>query len=113
MKYYWIFGHITYIFVQVFQIRLTNIMIENFEEVKSPDVLIDTVSTESQNANASPDISDCQTNAIHLEKPLIHDARDKDSPNVKVRSWTLINSESNKCINVTKQSWNSDELANI
>ena len=88
-------------------------MIENFEKVKSSDILIDTVSTESQNANASPDISNCQTHTIYLEKPLIHDARDKDSPNVKVRSWTLINSESNKCIDVTKQSFNSDEHANI
>ena len=88
-------------------------MIENFEKVKSPDILIDTESTESQNSNASPDISDYQTNTIHSEKPLIHDAWDKDSPNVKVRSWTLINSESNKCIDVTKQSFNSDEHAEL
>ena len=88
-------------------------MIENFEKVKSPDILIDTESTESQNSNASPDISDSQTKTIHLEIPLIHDARDKDSPNVKVRSWTLINSESNKCIDVTKQFFNSDEHSNI
>ena len=86
-------------------------MIENFEKVKSPDVLIDTVSTESQNANASSDISDCQTNTIHLEKPLIHDARNKDSPNVKVRNRTLINSESNKYIDEIKQSFNSNEQA--
>ena len=113
MRYYWIFGHIAHSFVQVFQIRLTNIMIENFEKVKSPNVLIDTVSTESLNANASPDISDFQTNIIHLEKPLIHDPINKASPNVKLRSWTLINSESNKCIDVTKQSCNSYEYADI
>ena len=29
-------------------------MIENFEKVRSPDILIDTESTESQNSNASP-----------------------------------------------------------
>ena len=49
-------------------------MIENFEKVKSPDILIDTESTESQNSNASPDISDYQTNTIHFEKRLTHDA---------------------------------------
>ena len=73
--------------------------------------MIDSESTESQNSNAR-DISDYQTNTIYSEKPLIHDAWDKDSPNVKVRSWTLINSESNKCFDVTKQSFNSDEHAN-
>ena len=88
-------------------------MIENFEKAKSPDILIDIESTESQNSNASPDIIDYQTNTIHSEKPLIHDAWDKDSPNVKARSWTFINSESNKCIDVTKQSLNSDEHENI
>ena len=88
-------------------------MIENFEKVKSPDILIEIFSAESRNSNASPDISDCQTNTIYLEKPLIHDARYKDSPNVLVKSWTLINSESNKCIDVTKQSFNSDEHAII
>ena len=87
-------------------------MIENFEKVKSPDVLIDTVSTESQNANASSDISDYQTNTIHLKKNLlIHDARNKDSSNVKVRIRTLINSESNKYIDEIKQSFNSNEQA--
>ena len=48
-------------------------MIDNFVKVKSPDVLIDTESTESQNANASPNISYYQINTIHSEKPLIHD----------------------------------------
>ena len=47
--------------------------------------MIDTESTECKNSNSSPDISDYQTNTIHSEKPLIHDAWDKDSPNVKVK----------------------------
>ena len=71
-------------------------MIKNYEKVKSPDVLIDTVSTKSLNTNVSSDINDYQINTIHLEKPLIYVTKDKDSPNVKVRSWTLINTESYK-----------------